>query len=260
MNIIIPIISILIITLIFYFANKKLPFQICPICAGVALTWVWFLAGMYFGLLSVAQYELITAILMGASIGGVVNETKKQFSKLRNKKENEKVEIITDKLKSEGGFEKTNISKEQRQVLALEKKVLPEKGVVLPVKWGNLGVQLVESGVIDSERFKALYVDRGAFTKEYEQLLSGENNGKIKITKDNAGYLLNMFWALGLAQKSSVLEEGEMMTYSGAGSPAEALAKAGNFASTGGWTLAEGNAMDHYSRHPFIILTPEQQK
>jgi len=49
--------------------------------------------------LSVAQYELITAILMGASIGGVVNETKKQFSKLRNKKENEKVEIIEDKLK-----------------------------------------------------------------------------------------------------------------------------------------------------------------
>ena len=99
MNIIIPIISILIITLIFYFANKKLPFQICPICAGVALTWVWLLADMYFGLLSVDQYELITAILMGASIGGVVNETKKQFSKLRNKKKNEKVEIIEDKLK-----------------------------------------------------------------------------------------------------------------------------------------------------------------
>ena len=35
---------------------------------------------------------------------------------------------------------------------------------------------------------------------------------------------------------------------------------AGNFASTGGWTLSVGNAMDHYSRHPFMILTKEQQE
>ena len=34
---------------------------------------------------------------------------------------------------------------------------------------------------------------------------------------------------------------------------------AGNFASTGGWTLAIGNPMDHYSRHQFLNLTPEQQ-
>ena len=34
----------------------------------------------------------------------------------------------------------------------------------------------------------------------------------------------------------------------------------GNFASTGGWTLAKEGAMDHYSRHKFFNLTPEQQK
>ena len=34
---------------------------------------------------------------------------------------------------------------------------------------------------------------------------------------------------------------------------------AGNFASTGGWTLSRGNAMDHYSVHAFITLTKEQQ-
>ena len=32
-----------------------------------------------------------------------------------------------------------------------------------------------------------------------------------------------------------------------------------NFASTGGWTLAKGRAMDHYSMHRFVELTPEQQ-
>ena len=34
---------------------------------------------------------------------------------------------------------------------------------------------------------------------------------------------------------------------------------AGNFASTGGWTLAQGGAMDHYSMHKFVTLTPDQQ-
>src|SRR3989338_1454430 len=35
---------------------------------------------------------------------------------------------------------------------------------------------------------------------------------------------------------------------------------AGNFASTGGWTLAKGDAMEHYNMHALIALTAEQQK
>ena len=35
---------------------------------------------------------------------------------------------------------------------------------------------------------------------------------------------------------------------------------AGGFASTAGWTLAKGSAMDHYSRHQFIVLTPQEQE
>ena len=35
---------------------------------------------------------------------------------------------------------------------------------------------------------------------------------------------------------------------------------AGNFASTGGWTLAKGDGMEHYSKHNFIVLTEEQQE
>ena len=34
---------------------------------------------------------------------------------------------------------------------------------------------------------------------------------------------------------------------------------AGNFASTGGWTIARGDAMEHYSKYNFINLTPDQQ-
>ena len=116
----------------------------------------------------------------------------------------------------------------------------------MPVVWGNLGAQLVNSGAIDADKFKAIYEQRGAFTDEYKNLLLGENNGKIKITNENSGYILNLFWALGLANKNPILEEGEMMN--------PAYGGAGNFASTGGWSLAQGNTMDHYSRHKFFDL------
>lgn len=143
------------------------------------------------------------------------------------------------------------VSEDVRQVSALEEKVLPSEGVELPVVWGDLGAKLASVGAIDAGRFKAMYEQRSAFTEEYKSLLEKENNAKLRITKDNAGYLLNLFWALGLASKNPILENGEMTnpTYGGAG----------NFASTGGWTLAKGDAMDHYSRHLFFSLTPEQQ-
>lgn len=139
----------------------------------------------------------------------------------------------------------------QNQISALEEAVFPVEGVVLPIVWGNLGAQLVNSGAIDADKFKAIYEQRGAFTDEYKNLLFGENNGEIKITSENSGYILNLFWALGLANKNSILETGEMVDpkYGGAE----------NFASTGGWTIAKGDAMDHYSKHKFLNLTSEQQ-
>jgi len=35
---------------------------------------------------------------------------------------------------------------------------------------------------------------------------------------------------------------------------------AGRFASTAGWSMAQGDAMNHYSRHQFFDLTPAQQE
>ena len=143
------------------------------------------------------------------------------------------------------------VNQKNSLVSKLEEKVLPSKGVVLPIVWGDLGVKLVEGGVIDADKFKAIYINRGQYTEENKKLLEEINNGRIKITAENSGYLLNLFWALGLANKNEILEKGEMVDpkYGGAG----------NFASTGGWTLAKGEAMDHYSKHAFFTLTLEQQ-
>lgn len=130
-------------------------------------------------------------------------------------------------------------------------EVAPPSGVVLPVEWGDLGAKLVSNGVIDASKLEALY-SQGAFTIEDKNLLLGQGNGKLKITKENAGYLLNLLWALGLANKNPILDAGEMTNPSYGG--------AQNFASTGGWTISKGSPMDHYSRHAVIVLTPAQQK
>ena len=132
-----------------------------------------------------------------------------------------------------------------------ENSIIPSEGVELPVIWGNLGAQMTEKGVIDGPLFESLYSQRGGLDDEMKNILYGANNGRVKINAQNAGFLLNMFWALGLGNKNTILEQGPMSDpeYGGAG----------NFASTGGWTIARGDAMDHYSKYNFINLTPDQQ-
>jgi len=135
--------------------------------------------------------------------------------------------------------------------MALQKEVLPESGVTLPVKWGDLGKKLTDNGVIDSAKFESIYSERGGLTDEQKKLLYGADNGNLKIDSQNANYLLNLLWALGLANKNPILEQGPMMDpkYGGAD----------RFASTGGWTIAKGGVMDYYSKFSFVTLTSEQQ-
>ncbi|MBI2175473.1 MAG: hypothetical protein HYU35_01955 [Parcubacteria group bacterium] len=136
----------------------------------------------------------------------------------------------------------------------LVRAVLPPEGVTLPVQWGDLGKKLLESGVIDEEKFLKLYAQQNspALGQESTALLYGEENGALVMTPENSRFLLNLLWAFGLANKNEILENGPMQNprYGG---------NAGRFASTGGWTLARGDAMEHYSTHHFVTLTEAQQ-
>ena len=106
-----------------------------------------------------------------------------------------------------------------------------------------------------------MYASRGGLSDEEIRLLNGYGNKNVALTEKNAGFFLNLLWAFGLSNKNEILETGEMVMYGGGerASSAEALVRAGNFASTGGWTLAVGGAMNHYSRHAFVTLSEEQQ-
>ena len=124
--------------------------------------------------------------------------------------------------------------------------------VVLPIHWGDVGSQLVEKGVIDLDKFKSIYESRGGLGEEEVLLTGGMELKEIRMTAENSGELLNMLWAFGLANKNEILEKGPMRDprYGGAE----------NFASTGGWSIAKGDAMEHYSAYELVKLTGEQQK
>lgn len=131
----------------------------------------------------------------------------------------------------------------------LTKAVLPDEGVALPIAWGDLGKQMIADGVIDEQKYRALF--EGGLTNTEEQMLSGKDSQPIVLTQANSRHVLNMLWAFGLANKNDILENSEMTDKQYGG--------ASNFASTGGWSLARGAAMDHYSKHAYVVLTPEQQ-
>lgn len=163
-----------------------------------------------------------------------------------------------DKLvsKNKGGsvsLNSENINKDYEAIAdELFAEVLPEKGFVIPIKWGDVISKTIELGVIDLDKFTALYQSRGGLTEDQMKILTKTVNDYIIINNENSNFLVNVFWALGLANKNPILEKSPMITggYS-----------VFNFASTGGWTLGKDEkGGNYYNKYEIIKLTPEQQK
>lgn len=153
---------------------------------------------------------------------------------------------------SGAGDARKNVTQDfSAEAAALADLVLPPEGVVLPARWGDLGARLLDLGVIEKEKFLAIYANRGGLDKNELNLLEENDNGNLEINERNAGVILNLLWALGLGNKNPILESGPMSDKKYGG--------AGGFASTGGWALSAGDSMNHYSRHPLLVLTTEQQ-
>lgn len=79
--ILITIVSILAITGLAWLTRKILPFPICPICVGVAGTWLWMLAGRLAGL----EFDIsMLAILLGGSVVGIADQLEKHLPQGRS--------------------------------------------------------------------------------------------------------------------------------------------------------------------------------
>ena len=120
------------------------------------------------------------------------------------------------------------------KVANIKLQVLPQKGYTTSLKWQELGKKLVEAGAIDPEKFQ----------------FNPQSQDYIKIDEQNSKEIVNFFWALGLTQKSKVLDEGPMK---------KGETPLGNFASTGGWTLGAKPVMEIYSSRELLPLNSFQQ-
>ncbi len=128
-------------------------------------------------------------------------------------------------------------------------KVLPEKGFQSKIVLGDSVTKLVQNGVIDHEKFSAIYQDRGGLPDELNGILDTPSEKPILLTRGNANYYVNLMWPIGLANHMSSNKE----------SPINGKSLF-NFASTGGWNLGkEENGGAYFNKFKIVELTPEQE-
>lgn len=150
------------------------------------------------------------------------------------------------------GQDDTAGTQQRRELAALYEQVNPKEGYALPVSYSDLGPRLIESGVIDYDAFAAVYSNSGNPLSEAQtEILKHGGDEQIIVTAENAHFLLNYFWAVGLANKNPILTDGPIAQNSGG--------QIERFASTGGWTLASKPITEIYASVDLIPLTPEQQ-
>jgi hypothetical protein len=151
------------------------------------------------------------------------------------------------------GQDETAEAKQQKELTQLYEEVNPKDGYTLPVSYGDLGPRLLEKGVIRYDAIVALYEQSGqSLSAEEIEILKKGSDQQITINAKNARFLLNFFWAVGLANKNPILTEGLMVQNSGG--------QVESYASTGGWGLAAKPVTELYASMDLIPLTAEQQK
>jgi hypothetical protein len=134
----------------------------------------------------------------------------------------------------------------------IRQQVNPSDGYALSVRYGDIGRQLVDAGAISYDRLIQHYAGIGAPIAEAQRAVLNEGSDtQIVINEQNAHFLLNFFWALGLTNENSILTQGRMTDLG--------TDRIGRFASTGGWTLGAKPATELYASIPIISLTDTQQ-
>ena len=131
------------------------------------------------------------------------------------------------------------------------REIMPENGVTLDARWGELPKRLVEEGVLDLEKFKVAAQAAGMpLTPEQVSLLTEGSDERIQVDANSAYFLLDVLWALGLANQNPILTDG----------PLSEGGKVGSYASTGGWTLGAKAGPTYVASLGLLQLSPDQQK
>lgn len=140
----------------------------------------------------------------------------------------------------------------EKDAMTLMRQINPPEGYKIPAIYGDIGPRLVEAGAIDLAKFTSIYKQQNQpLTEEQTTILTEGSLANVEINRENAYFMLNFFWALGLTSENPILTEGKMVSRGRAG--------VGGFASTGGWTLGTQPATELYASERIFDLNDEQQ-
>lgn len=133
----------------------------------------------------------------------------------------------------------------------LRQHVVPQDGYTLHVRWDDIGKQLLSSGVIDKTKYEELFINEPVSKNSMKYLLTSSKE-YMQINEENSHFMVNTLWGLGLINKSTILDDGDMQK--------NADGNVMNYASTGGWTLGSKPTSELYSSQNLISLTEQQQE
>lgn len=134
-------------------------------------------------------------------------------------------------------------------LIELVNRVVPAQGREMKVSFGDSIMRLVAAGVIVPEKFKNVYLSRGELPDWVMHLFTSPSAEPIRFSLETAPYLLNLFWPLGLANKTVFNEDSPLN--------GEMLAR---FASTGGWTLGRADNGSEYFNEVEAVSLDERQE
>jgi hypothetical protein len=143
--------------------------------------------------------------------------------------------------------------RQETEIAKIVAQVNPKEGYTVPAHFGHIGPEMAAAGVFDITEFEQVYQQANQpLTSEQLKILKEGSDSPVVFNQQNAYFLLNYFWAVGLSNKNPILDSGPIQQYSGG--------KVFNFASTGGWSLAKKPLAEIYSKLPLLTLTEAQQK
>ena len=130
--------------------------------------------------------------------------------------------------------------------------LFPDEGITLDVRWGDLPPRLSQNGVIDLEKFKEAAERAGSpLTAEQLRVLAEGSDEPLRVDANSAYFVLDVLWALGLANRNPILTDGPMAQ--------RGWDQAKGYASTGGWTIGARPGSEYLAAVELLRLTPDEQ-
>lgn len=133
----------------------------------------------------------------------------------------------------------------------LARNVLPPDGYDTKVAFADTIQRLIKAGVVSPEKFRRLYARRGGLPDWVDRLFKASVvSDTITLSLDNAPFLLNLLWPVGLATRTGFNDN----------SPVNG-ARVGSYASTGGWILGDApRGGEYFNSVRAVDLEPSQEE